>query len=298
MKQNWLTIEKKENEVVLTKCSPEAEGEIIIPHGVTQIGCHTRMGFDGFYGCQRITSVIIPQSVIGINGCSFMDCSSLASIHFPEKELRINGNPFEGTAWYENQPDGVVYAGLTAVCYKGAMPKNSEIEIKFGTKAIASGFWGVSVNNSPFKMSNICSVKIPNTVEYIGICAFQNCDCLKSINIPNNVKVIERDTFNRCTSLSSMIVPEGVEEIKNGAFYGCKNLISIIISTSIKKIEDHAFFACDNLTSVKLGMTKPVEITSTTFTNRFNATLCVPKGSKAAYEKADFWKEFKEIIEY
>jgi hypothetical protein len=34
-----------------------------------------------------------------------------------------------------------------------------------------------------------------------------------------------------------------------------------------------------------------------TFSNRANATLYVPAGSKAAYEAADYWKEFKEIVE-
>jgi hypothetical protein len=42
----------------------------------------------------------------------------------------------------------------------------------------------------------------------------------------------------------------------------------------------------------------PVDITEYVFTNRENATLYVPKGSKAAYEAADYWKEFKEIVEY
>ena len=27
-------------------------------------------------------------------------------------------------------------------------------------------------------------------------------------------------------------------------------------------------------------------------------TLYVPNGTKAAYEAADYWKEFKEIVEY
>ena len=34
-----------------------------------------------------------------------------------------------------------------------------------------------------------------------------------------------------------------------------------------------------------------------TFSNRTNATLYVPKGSKRAYQAAEYWKEFKEIIE-
>ena len=41
----------------------------------------------------------------------------------------------------------------------------------------------------------------------------------------------------------------------------------------------------------------PVVITQDVFTNRANATLYVPKGSKRTYEAADYWKEFKEIVE-
>lgn len=38
-------------------------------------------------------------------------------------------------------------------------------------------------------------------------------------------------------------------------------------------------------------------ITEKVFTNRTNATLYVPAGSKAAYEAADYWKDFDEIVE-
>lgn len=51
------------------------------------------------------------------------------------------------------------------------------------------------------------------------------------------------------------------------------------------------------MTSVKAEMPIPVTITQDVFNNRANATLYVMPGSKAAYEKADYWKDFKEIIE-
>lgn len=41
----------------------------------------------------------------------------------------------------------------------------------------------------------------------------------------------------------------------------------------------------------------PIAITESVFSNRANATLYVPYGCKAAYETADYWKEFKEIVE-
>jgi hypothetical protein len=39
-------------------------------------------------------------------------------------------------------------------------------------------------------------------------------------------------------------------------------------------------------------------VTGDTFSNQANATLCVPKGSKAGYEAAAVWNRFKEIIEF
>lgn len=46
-----------------------------------------------------------------------------------------------------------------------------------------------------------------------------------------------------------------------------------------------------------MDISTPLTIERYTFSNRANATLYVPYGSKAAYEAADYWKEFKEIIE-
>ena len=58
------------------------------------------------------------------------------------------------------------------------------------------------------------------------------------------------------------------------------------------------YYNCNNLTEVKVGMVSPVAITSDDFSNRRNATLYVPIGSKPDYEAADYWKEFKQIIEF
>ena len=41
----------------------------------------------------------------------------------------------------------------------------------------------------------------------------------------------------------------------------------------------------------------PVAIDGVTFVNQGNTTLSVPIGSKGAYEAAEYWRDFKEIIE-
>jgi hypothetical protein len=65
----------------------------------------------------------------------------------------------------------------------------------------------------------------------------------------------------------------------------------------VTSIGDRAFRDCSALTSVTALNPNPVAITEYVFTNRRNATLYVPKGSKTAYQAADYWKEFKEIVE-
>lgn len=59
----------------------------------------------------------------------------------------------------------------------------------------------------------------------------------------------------------------------------------------------YKFSDCFSLTSVTVENPMPVNIKENTFYNRANATLYVPTGSKSAYQNANYWKEFKQIIE-
>jgi hypothetical protein len=94
------------------------------------------------------------------------------------------------------------------------------------------------------------------------------------------------------------VIPNSVTSIDQSAFYGCTDLTSIKIPKSVTSIGQSAFRDCNSLTSVKVEWETPISIVSNVFTNRANATLYVPTGSKVAYEAADYWKEFKEIVEY
>ena len=130
-----------------------------IGNGVTYIGSAA------FYGCSELTSVTIGNSVAEIGSSCFYGCSSLANITIPESVTSIGGDAFTGTAWYDNQPNGLIYVGKVAYKYKGNVPETeTSIVIKEGTQIICG---------SAFEdCTGLTSVTIPNSVTSIGNYAF------------------------------------------------------------------------------------------------------------------------------
>ena len=280
----------------------------IIPNSVTSIGS------SAFYGCNGLTTITIPNSVTSIGSWVFYNCSSLTSVTIPNSVSSIGSDAFNGTAWYNNQPDGLVYAGKVAYKYKGEMPANTQIRINDGTKGIADGaFYGcsgltyVTIPNSVtfiggsafFYCSGLTSVTIPNSVTSIGSAVFNGCSGLTSVTIPNSVTSIGGSAFYRCNSLTSVTIPNSVISIGYLAFYNCSGLTSVTIPSSVTSIGYWAFVNCSGLTTITSEIEEPFEIDSSTFSyETYNvAELIVPYGTKAVYQNTEGWNKFTMITE-
>jgi len=159
-----------------------------------------------------------------------------------------------------------------------------------------------SIGNSAFEScSGLTSVTIPVSVTSIGNSAFEFCRSLTSVTIPVSVTSIGDDAFKSCSSLTSVMIPASVTSIGTWAFDDCSSLTSVSIPASVTSIGGDAFAYCDALSSIFANAVTPVNISSksTVFFN-VNKTTCilyVPKGSKSAYQEAEQWRDFTNIVE-
>ena len=271
------------NAIIITETNKLIFGtkNTVIPNSVTSIN------ESAFEGCTGLTSITIPNSVTFIGMAAFSGCSNLTSITIFNSVTKIGSRAFSGCT------------GLTSI----TIPNSVTL---IGTSAFynCTGLTKVTIPKSVTYISmsafescsGLTSVTIPNSVTYIEKYAFQNCSSLTSVTIPNSVTSIQNSAFQNCSSLTSITIPNSVTSINERTFSGCSNLTSITIPNSVTSINESAFEGCTGLISVKVNSKTPFTITDKVFTNRANATLCVPAGSKAAYESAYYWKDFKEII--
>ena len=217
----------------LKACSPSAQGTIIIPSSVTNIGSYA------FYGCTGLTSVTIPNSVTSIESYVFYGCSSLTDISIPNSVMNIGDLVFAGCYSFPVE-NSIRYAGEYLI--EVVEDTLSTYTIKEGTKWI--GFSAFA------QCHNLTSIVIPNGVKSIGSYAFDMCDKLTSVEIPNSVISIGREAFYSCYNLKNITIPNNVTNIEDKTFYYCSGLTNVSIPNSVTSIGEEVFAWCNSLTSI------------------------------------------------
>ena len=266
----------------ITEIAGNVPGDIVIPSSVsagedsylvTEVGEHV------FSGKKNIASINIPNTIQVIGYNAFYECSNLYSVMIPSIEdwckIYFNG-------YYSNP---LRYA--TRLLVGGKVYTSLEIPETVTTlnSYVFAGF------------KELKSIVLPDNLIAIGQYAFENCSNLTTAVLPTQLTSIGPSAFHGCKAMTSLELPDGLASIGDNSFTGCSGLTNIVIPSSVSSIGKFAFYGCDNLQTVTVKNSLPLTLTEGTFSDITNTTLYVPSGSKAAYEAADYWKEFKEIIE-
>ena len=199
----------------------------------------TEIGDSTFKGCTELTSITIPDGVIGIGNNAFSGCTSLETVTIPASVTYVGNSAFYGCTSLKSVtvPESVTYIGgyAFAECYS----------LKYAD--------------------------IPANVTGIGTSPFYNCRSLENINTDEANKwyttvdgvLYDKDkteliNYPAGKKDSSYVIPEGIRTIREKAFYGCLNLCELTIPDSVTEIESGAF-ECSSLISDEYGTIKYVD---------------------------------------
>ena len=141
---------KLSNKMACELFNASGNGEVQIPHGVTEIGG------DAFLNCEILTSILIPNSVTKIGDCAFCHCHGLTSVQIPNSVTEFGG------AFMKCH-------GLTSVKFED------------GLTQIGEGAF--------FRCKGLTSVQIPSSVTKIGEEAFGACKGLTSVLISSATEI-------------------------------------------------------------------------------------------------------------
>jgi len=256
---------------------------VTIPESVMYIGEHVFDGCDGLQYCDdgflivdgwvlgyddpTVTSLVIPEGVVGIGGSAFADFWDLEEVTFPDSLKCIGGGAF-GTC---TGLDGVVIPDGVEIIGSGAFRNCTYL------RDLTIGEGVAEIGKEAFAgCTQLSTVTIPDNVTEIGDAAFSNCWRMLSVKLPLGLEMVGTNMFAGCTSLSGATVPthafamdrlfgdrysalstvticSGETDVCASAFQGCTALTSVVMPNSVTNVGASAFANCSSLTGLELS---------------------------------------------
>jgi hypothetical protein len=255
---------------------------------------------NAFDGCNRLTSIIIPNSVSELKYLAFGYCSSLRKINIPSSIMRINDYVFHGVDATDVYVDSFEHIFEISYADNASLPTSTKdytnlyVGGEILTEAIIPD--GVTFVPSRFLSNNrnIVKATLPNTVTTIMDHAFYNCENLESecFVIPEGVTVIKYNTFYKCTKIRSFSLPQTLTEIGNYAFASSGDYTEIKIPSGVATIGNAAFWGC-NITNFVCYAKTPPKIENYAISGK---NIYIPDESVEDYKSATNWSAYADRI--
>lgn len=216
------------------------------------------IGFDAFYGCSRLRSAKLGNTVQNIRSSSFRG-TMLISVTIPASVHSIGVGAFDGKVFerYHVDEGNSVYATHYGLLYSKDL------------KTLCS----VPAGLTQTKILNDDKTIWSRELECVESYAFYGCENLKIVHFPYGVKRIEASCMAYCSQLLSCAFPSSITDFAY-PFFSCKNLTSIVL----------------NLNTIPTFTPDPTGVTPM-------PELAVPFSMGRKYQAAAGWKNSPKITE-
>ena len=296
------------------------DGDLVIPSeinglNVTEVGCRA------FYNCQNLQSVTIEEGImtLGTSGDvnnetygPFYRAKIVGSVIIPSTLTFIGMNTFYLAQIGEITLPPTLEDIWLCAFYSAQI---GTLNIPYGETALHYVYQKVSGENwTAFNWTQIGKLSLNRALErrgpidystpfygvtigefYVGQHGeFGLQRCTVENYYPKIAEMFDGNEFDSRSGCKNLYLPEGYTTITSVPLeYPAQ---SISIPSTVTSIAEGAFPNTPSYVTVNIEV--PIDISEKSFpSDRTNATLYVPYGSRDAYRNKDYWKDFCEIIE-
>ena len=245
---------------------------VVVPGTVTEIGS------SAFEGCSALKSVIIGEGTKIIGDSAFSSCSAIETLSLPNT-LEV----IEGDVSYTGFKNSAYYSSANGDKYLGNENNHYLVLVKpwgtsISTLTIESGCKIIAPRAVYYNYTNLYTLNLPDSLEYIGYHAFYKCAAITDITFPASLKYIGPYAFAECSKLKAALLantqvetlgkssfenqassklatvtlPDTLKVIGTNAFW--QNIMTtIMIPENVEEIGGWAFYKCTNLTTVEIA---------------------------------------------
>ncbi len=224
----------------------------------------------------RSAPLVLPQTLTEIRPYAMQNCTKLKEITFPDTLTELGARALDDTAWFANQPAGLLCIGKVCYRYVGSVFDGMGITVPDGI---------VSVSDHAFEeQAGLGEIGLPDSVRKVGDFAFFNCTGLLTANLSfakeigkfafhgcKNLRNVTFDgeqvsfgnhVFGSCKKLKNFVIPSGVTILPEGMFADCTALTAVTLPAALQTVEADAFARCTALRT----LTVPAELSLSTLT--------------------------------
>ena len=169
----------------------------------------TSIGDMSFENCTKLSSIVLPNTLVKLGTYVFSGCTLLNNIKMPSNPIEITNTFIYGSGYYNdtnNWENGILYVDNYLITTNNDLLNQQSINVKEGTIVIAINAF---TNNG----KKLKSIVLPEGLKIIGSSAFSSLYSLSQINIPSSVISIGNNAFGATDLYKNQ------SNWENGGFY-------------------------------------------------------------------------------